>query len=322
MSRVVVTGAAGFIGSHLVDRLLAGGREVIGVDAFTGYYPRWRKERNLARALEHDGFRLIEGDLSKMDLEGFLGGADVVVHLAGEPGVRRSWGPNFQRYLERNVLSTERLLEAAARGGVGRFVYASSSSVYGPDRGGPVGEEDPRRPASPYALSKLAAEELVGLYGRERGVAATVLRYFTVYGPRQRPEMAFSRFISAAYRGGPVEVFGDGSQRRDMTFVADAVEATVAALEAPCGVYNVGGGSRATVEEMLGAVRRVTGRAVEARYGPAAMGDVLSTWADSRRAADVLGYRPRVALEEGVAAQAEWAAGFEDTIRTTAGATV
>ena len=318
MSRVVVTGAAGFIGSHLADRLLAGGYRVVGVDAFTDYYARWRKQRNVASASDHGEFRLVEGDLSRMDLEATLDGADAVVHLAGEPGVRRSWGRNFPRYLERNVRSTERLLEAAARGGVGRFVYASSSSVYGSDRGGPVGEDDPRRPASPYALSKLAAEELVGLYGRERGVAATVLRYFTVYGPRQRPEMGLSRFISAAFGGRPVEIFGDGSQRRDMTFVLDAVEATVAALDAPCGVYNVGGGTRATVDEMLDAVRRVTGRPVEARYGPAARGDVLSTWADSRRAADALGYRPRVGLEEGIAAQAAWAASLEGLARATA----
>ncbi len=316
MSRVLVTGAAGFIGSHLVDRLLVDGCEVVGVDAFTGYYPRWRKERNIESARCHEGFTLVEGDLATMDLGGLLAGVDSVVHLAGEPGVRRSWGPNFPRYLERNVVSTERLLEAAVESGVERFVFASSSSVYGSDCGGPVHEEDPRRPASPYALSKLAAEELMGLYGRERGVPATVLRYFTVYGPRQRPEMALSEFICAAFEGRPVDVFGDGSQRRDLTFVGDAVEATVAALEAPCGVYNVGGGSRASVDEMLEAVRRVTGLPVVARYGPAAPGDVLSTWADSDRAAHSLGYRPRVGLEEGISAQAEWAAS-----QTFAGAT-
>jgi UDP-glucuronate 4-epimerase len=311
MSRVLVSGAAGFIGSHLVDTLLADGHQVVGVDAFTGYYERWRKEGNLASALRREGFRLVEGDLARMDLEGLLRRADCVVHLAGEPGVRRSWGPNFPRYLERNILSTERLLEAAVLSGVERFVYASSSSVYGPDRGGPVREEDPRRPASPYALSKLAAEEMVGLYARERGVPATVLRYFTVYGPRQRPEMGLSQFIAAAHEERPVEIFGDGSQRRDMTFVGDAVDATVAALQAPCGVYNVGGGTRASVDEMLGAVRRVTGLPVEARYGPAAPGDVLSTWADSGRAARALGYRPRVRLEAGIAAQAGWAASVE-----------
>jgi UDP-glucuronate 4-epimerase len=301
----MVTGAAGFIGSHLVDRLLADGREVVGVDAFTSYYSR--KERNLASAVREDGFRLVEGDLLELELDELLRGVGVVVHLAAEPGVRRSWGGNFLRYLERNVLSTQRLLEAVWRNGTPRLVYASSSSVYGPDPGHPVGEDYGRRPASPYGFSKLAAEELIRLYGRERGVPATILRYFTVYGPRQRPEMALSRFISAAFRGRPVEIFGDGEQRRDMTYVSDAVEATISALDAPPGVYNVGGGTRATVNEMIDAVGRVTGTPVEAVYGPVVEGDVRSTWADSRLAARVLGYRPRVGLEEGIAVQAEWA---------------
>ena len=304
----MVTGAAGFIGSHLVDRLLANGNEVLGVDAFTGYYSRRTKERNLRTARASEGYRFLEGDLLDLDLEELLDGADGVAHLAAEPGVRRSWGRNFPRYVSRNVLATERLLEAAGETGLPKFVYASSSSVYGSDPGYPVDEEQARRPASPYALSKLAAEELVGLYHRERGVPGTVLRYFTVYGPRQRPEMALSRFLFSALRGRPVDVYGDGGQRRDMTFVSDAVDATVAALGAPAGVYNVGGGTRATVDEMVEAVRRVTGVPVEVRYGPEAEGDVRSTWADSRRAADVLGYEPRVGLEDGVAAQAEWAA--------------
>jgi UDP-glucuronate 4-epimerase len=307
MRGILVTGAAGFIGSHLVDRLLAAGWEVVGVDAFTGYYSRRRKERNLVPALGEDGFRLVEGDLLRLDLDGLLRGVGGIVHLAGEPGVRRSWGANFSKYLERNVLTTQCLLEAAWRNAVPTFVYASSSSVYGPDFGRPVGEDHDRRPASPYGFSKLAAEDLIQLYSRERGVPAIILRYFTVYGPRQRPEMALSRFISAAFRGHPVGIFGDGEQRRDMTYVLDAVDATVAALDAPPGVYNVGGGARATVNEMIDAVRRVTGAPVEARYGPAAEGDVRSTWADSRRATRVLGYRPRVGLEEGIAAQAEWA---------------
>ncbi len=307
MSGILVTGAAGFIGSHLVDRLLADGREVIGVDAFTGYYSRKRKERNLALAVREDGFRLVEGDLLWLDLDELLRGVGAIVHLAGEPGVRRSWGSNFSKYLERNVLSTQRLLEATWRNATPKFVYASSSSVYGPDPGHPVGENHDRRPASPYGFSKLAAEELIGLYTRERSVPATILRYFSVYGPRQRPEMALSRFISAAFRGRPVEIFGDGEQVRDMTYVSDAVEATVAALDAPSGVYNVGGGTRATVNELIGVVGRVTGAPVEATYGPVAEGDVRSTWADSRRATQVLGYRPRVGLQEGIAAQAEWA---------------
>ncbi len=307
MRRCLVTGAAGFIGSHLVDRLLADGREVVGVDVFTGYYSRRRKERNLESASGSGGFRFVEGDLLRLDLDELLRGVDGVFHLAGEPGVRRSWGDNFPRYLERNVVTTERLLEAAWRNETPRFVYASSSSVYGGDSGGPLGEEHPLRPASPYGLSKLAAEELIRLHARERGVPATILRYFTVYGPRQRPEMALSRFISAALRGRPVEVFGDGEQRLDMTYVADAVAATVAALDASAGLYNVGGGTRATVNEMLDAVRAVTGAPVEARYGPAATGDVSSTWADSSRAARSLGYAPHVGLEEGLSAQVSWA---------------
>lgn len=308
MGRMVVTGAAGFIGSHLVERLLSGGHEVVGVDAFTNLYSRERKERNLAPAMRCASFRLVEGDVSRLALDALLDGADAVFHLAGEPGVRQSWGGGFGKYLERNVLATERLLEAAT--GVSRFVYASSSSVYGPDPGFPVGEGHPRRPASPYGVSKLAAEEMVSLHAREKGVPATVLRYFTVYGPRQRPEMAVSKFISAALEGRPVVVFGDGSQIRDMTYVSDAVEATVAVLEGGAdGVYNVGGGTRASVSEMVEAVRSVTGMGVEVVHGNQAKGDVSSTWADSGRAARELGYRPRVGLREGISAQVEWVAG-------------
>ncbi|HET7480403.1 MAG TPA: NAD-dependent epimerase/dehydratase family protein [Rubrobacteraceae bacterium] len=308
MNRVLVTGAAGFIGSHLVDRLLADGHEVIGLDAFTANYSRRSKERNLAGAIGEDGFRLVDGDLLTENLDALLQDVDGIAHLAGEPGVRRSWGDNFSRYLQRNVLATQRLLEAAGRSAVAGFVHASSSSVYGSDRGGPVSEGHVREPASPYGLSKLAAEELVGVYAREQGVPATVLRYFTVYGPRQRPEMALSRFIFAANRGRPVEVFGDGEQVRDLTYVSDVVDATLAALKTgPGGVYNVGGGARVTVNGMLDAVRRVTGSAVPVSYGPAACGDVVSTWADASRAARDLGYRPSVTLDEGVAAQVEWA---------------
>jgi UDP-glucuronate 4-epimerase len=307
MKAVLVTGGAGFIGSHLVDRLLAEGREVVGIDAFTGYYSRRRKERNLESASRKGGFRLVEGDLLDFDLDVLVRGVDGIVHLAGEPGVRRSWGGALRRYLERNVVSTERLLEAAWRNGVPRFVYASSSSVYGSDPGHPVDEDYPRRPTSPYGLSKLAAEELIQLYRRERGVPGTILRYFTVYGPRQRPEMAVSRFIFSALRGRPVDVYGDGEQIRDMTYVADAVDATVAALDAPPGVYNVGGGTRATVNALLDAVSRVTGSPVEPRYGPASEGDMCSTWADSRRAARSLDYLPRTGLDEGTSAQVAWA---------------
>ena len=310
MSRILVTGAAGFIGSHLVERLLEVGHEVVGVDAFTGY-SRERKERNLAQAAEVEDFRLAQGDLLDLDLDDLLRGVDSVAHLAAESGVRASWGDDFPRYLARNVEATQRLLEALSGQSVERFVFASSSSVYG-SVDGPAKETASRCPASPYGLSKLAAEELVKLYARQRGVPATILRYFTVYGPRQRPDMALSRFISAALREEPLRVFGDGSQMREMTYVSDVVDATTAALQAPSGgVYNVGGGARVTVDELVDHVRRALDVRVEAAYEPAAEGDVYSTWADLELVRRDLGYRPRVGLKRGIEAQEEWAREME-----------
>ena len=310
MSRIWVTGAAGFIGSHLVDRLLDEEYEVVGLDCLTNYYSRAAKQQNLSRALSHERFRFVEGDLLRLDLDRLLGGIDKVAHLAGEPGVRCSWGERFSVYTERNVQSTQRLLEVASRNGCKHLVYASSSSVYGPDNGGPVSEEASRRPASPYGLSKLAAEELIRLYGRERGAPATILRYFTVYGPRQWPEMALSRFISLASRGEPVKVFGYGNQSREMTYVSDVVDATVAALEAQPGglprAYNVGGGMRTTVRDLVRMVGEAVGERVEVNYGPPVSGDVRSTWADLHRATRELGYAPKVSLVEGIEAQVHW----------------
>ena len=306
MNRILVTGAAGFIGSHLAERLMESGYEVVGVDGFTGYYSRERKLRNLARASEGESFRFVEGDLLDLDLDNLLRGVDSVAHLAAESGVRASWGDDFSRYMERNVEATQRLLEALPGQSVERFVFASSSSVYG-SVDGPAKETASRCPASPYGLSKLAAEELVRLYARQRGVPATILRYFTVYGPRQRPDMALSRFISAALRGETLHVFGDGSQMREMTYVSDVVDATVAALQAPPGsVYNVGGGARATVDELVDHVRRVLDIRIEVAHEPSAEGDVYSTWADLDLVEQDLGYRPRVGLAEGIKAQSEW----------------
>lgn len=306
----MVTGAAGFIGSHLVDRLLGEGYEVVGVDSFTDYYAKALKRRNVSGALSSERFRLVEGDLCRMDLAALLDGVDRVAHLAGEPGVRASWGARFETYLERNAHATQRLLEAVSETGTKNLVHASSSSVYGADGGGPVAEDARRRPASPYGLSKLAAEELVGLYAREKGVPATVLRYFTVYGPRQRPEMALSRFIERVSCGLPVEVFGDGSQVREMTYVGDVVEATVAALEVEGSVaaraYNVGGGARATVAELVDLVGEAIGEEPEIEFRPPVPGDVRSTWADLSRARREFGYAPEVSVEEGVREQVRW----------------
>ena len=311
MSQALVTGAAGFIGSHMVGRLLELGHEVVGVDAFTGNYSRERKLRNFAQARLKRNCRLVEGDLLDLDLKQLLRDTDIIIHLAAEPGVRASWGPNFALYLERNVLATQRLLEYLSNQSPKQFIYASSSSVYGPDRGRPAKEDNRCNPASPYGLSKLAAEELIGLYSRERGIPATILRYFTVYGPRQRPEMAISRFISAAVLDQPVEIFGDGEQVREMTYVSDVVDATLTALEAHSEpspeVYNIGSGSRVTVNQLLHIIQRTLGTRMEVSYGPAAEGDVRSTWAESSKAMRKLGYSPKVSLEEGIAAQIAWA---------------
>ncbi len=267
--KVVVTGAAGFIGSQLVERLLGEGHEVVGIDAFVDYYPREAKEKNLAPAREHASFRFVEGRLQEMDLEPLLDGAAQVYHLAAQAGVRASWGRDFAVYTDHNVLATQRLLEAAVARGLGRLVYASSSSVYGDSAALPLREDSPCRPVSPYGVTKLAAEHLVHLYGKNHGLAAVSLRYFTVYGPRQRPDMAFHRFLKATRDGAPIHVFGDGSQTRDFTFVDDIVSATRAAADTgrPGHVYNVGGGERIALERRARAHRRGHGTAAAGHSG-------------------------------------------------------
>jgi nucleoside-diphosphate-sugar epimerase len=306
--KAVVTGAAGFIGSQLTERLLAEGHEVTAIDSFADYYPRKTKERNLAQARAQPGLRFVEGSLNELDLGPALEGADQVYHLAAQAGVRASWGRDFEIYTTNNVLATQRLLEAAVPAGLKRFVYASSSSVYGDAPVLPLHEDTPCRPVSPYGVTKLAAEHLVHLYGRSYGVPVVSLRYFTVYGPRQRPDMAFHRFLSAARDGTPIRVFGDGLQTRDFTFVDDIVSATRAAADSgtPGRVYNVGGGESIPLRDVLKVIEQVTGRRVEAVREDAQKGDMRDTLADTEAARRELGFRSTVALRDGLAREWEW----------------
>jgi nucleoside-diphosphate-sugar epimerase len=308
--RVLVTGAAGFIGSTLVDALLDDGVEVVGVDAFTELYDPARKRANLEGARSRAGFRLVEADLRTAPLAPLLEGATHVVHLAAVPGVRASWGDSFRAYAEHNVLATQRLLEGVrARGGaIARVVVASSSSVYGAPTRFPTPEDEPPRPLSPYGVTKVATESLLEAYRASFGVPAVAFRYFTVYGPRQRPDMGIHRFFEAARAGAAVDVYGDGRQTRDFTFVEDAVRATRAALvhPAPAPVYNVGGGHRVSLLDLLDAIAETAGRPVARRHVPPPPGDPRDTAADTARARRDLGYEPRTDLREGLRRQWEW----------------
>lgn len=309
MARALVTGAAGFIGSHLVDALLADGHAVLGVDCFNDNYAATDKRANLAHAFDHDAFELRVGDLVDLDPHALIEPCDVVFHLAGEPGVRGSWGKRFDRYTHHNVAATQRLLDAMVEHPGTRFVYASSSSVYGDALTLPTPEDATPRPLSPYGVTKLAAEHLSVLYGEEHGVDTVALRFFSVYGPRQRPDMAFRRFCEAIVGGGPIEVYGDGRQSRDFTFVGDIVAATRAAGAAqtrPGRVYNVGGGGAVSVNTALETLAAIAGRPLDVRHADRQEGDVADTGADTTRARAELGFDPRTTLREGLAAELDW----------------
>ncbi|MGH9184415.1 MAG: NAD-dependent epimerase/dehydratase family protein [Acidimicrobiales bacterium] len=311
--RAVVTGAAGFVGSHLTEALLAAGHRVVGIDAFTPYYDPAIKRSNLAGAIEHPSFRLVDTDLrstAPTALADLVDGTDVVFHLAAQPGVRSSWS-RFDDYQSHNVVGTHRLLEACRAGQTGpaRVVVASSSSVYGNAPAFPTRETTPPRPHSPYGVTKLAAEHLSHAYAANWGIPTVVLRYFTVYGPRQRPDMAFHRLFEAARGGRPFELYGDGSQVRDFTYVDDAVAATLLGATAsiePGTVVNIAGGSAAAVAEVVRLAGVAAGRPVPVTHRPAQPGDVTRTGASIERAQSVLGWRPAVDLRDGLARQAAW----------------
>jgi nucleoside-diphosphate-sugar epimerase len=305
----LVTGVAGFLGSHLAEALVAAGQRVRGVDCFTPYYDPAVKRANLGGLVTSPRFELVAADLRSAELASLLDGVDVVFHLAGQPGVRPSWSSAFARYAELNVLVTQRLLDAVKETPLRRFVYASSSSVYGSAPPHPTDEDVLPRPHSPYGVTKLAAEHLCGLYAANHDVPAVSLRYFSVYGPRQRPDMAFHRFCEAALEDKPLPLYGDGEQVRDFTYVSDAVAATSAAATAdlaPGTVLNIAGGSAASVNHVLDLLAGLVGRELRLDCLPEQAGEVQRTGAATSRAVRALGWAPRVDLRQGLRAQLAW----------------
>ena len=313
--RYLVTGVAGFIGSHVAETLLNEGHTVIGVDALTGNYSRLRKQANLGALRPHPSFRFVQADLTEVDLLRLLDDVTVVLHLAGEPGVRSSWGQHFGPYLQNNILATQALLEAARNTpGVKRLVYASSSSIYGDVAQLPVREDATPRPLSPYGVTKLAAEHLCSLYARQFGISVVSLRFFTVFGPRQRPDMAFTRMIQALLAGEEIAVFGDGEQTRDFTYVGDVVAAVIAAARSTVAdrsapIYNLGGGTRVSLRSAIALLETIAQRKARLRLAASEPGDVRHTWADCQAARADLGFAPKTDLRRGLTAQFEWERG-------------
>jgi UDP-glucose 4-epimerase len=307
----LVTGVGGFIGSTLAESLVEKGERVIGIDSFLDYYPRSVKEKNLEALCAGPRFELREGPVQDMELPRLLDGCDRVFHLAAQAGVRASWGAEFAIYTDNNIMATQRLLEAAVGTKLRSFVFASSSSVYGDRAALPMTEDVPLHPVSPYGVSKLAAEKLCELYFVNHQVPTVSLRYFTVYGPRQRPDMAFHRMLKCALEGTAFRLFGDGHQTRDFTFIGDALAGTIAASERGRGgaVYNLGGGSRVSMLEVIETVREVTGRPLEVEMEPTQKGDMRDTYADTSAARRDFGYEPRTSLREGLQEEWDWIRG-------------
>jgi len=308
MKQALVTGSAGFIGSHLAERLLDDGYSVIGIDCFTDYYDVRQKESNLLQCQKHHAFQFLRADILDLDLGPLLSDVDTVYHLAAQPGVRGSWGSDFQIYIDRNIAATQHLLEAVRNNPVRKLVMASSSSVYGNAERYPTNEGDVPEPVSPYGVSKLATERLGLAYYHSYGIPVVALRYFTVYGPRQRPDMAFHKFLRAIYSYQSIPLYGDGLQTRDFTFVSDAVDATVRAGESSVAgrVYNVGGGNRVTVLDVLNLLEKITGIRPRIEHLQPVAGDVRDTGSDLTLIRRELGYAPSVDLASGLRAESDW----------------
>jgi nucleoside-diphosphate-sugar epimerase len=310
--RSVITGVAGFIGSHLAEKLLALGHEVVGVDKFLDNYARRFKDSNLSQFANHPSFSFINDDLTGIELSRLLTGTDYVFHLAAQPGVRSSWGEEFSQYSHNNILATQLLLEACKRVKVTKLVYASSSSVYGDTDDLPMREDGGTRPVSPYGVSKLAAEHLCYLYWKAYGTPTVSLRFFTVYGPRQRPDMFFHIFMRRLFLGEEIPLYDDGEQSRDFTYCADIVDGLVAAACYPGSgdIFNLGGGSQTTLLRAIQLVEKISGRKAKLTKFERQRGDVRHTRASLEQAKEKLGYRPSVPLEEGLSRQWEWITGL------------
>jgi len=303
-----VTGVAGFIGSHLAEELIKRGHKVIGIDSFTDYYPRTIKEVNIRNLIKSQNFNFLERDILDLDLVRLMKGVDAIFHEAAQPGVRKSWGANFSTYVRDNILSTQALLEAAKKSSLRYFVHASSSSIYGNSETYPTKENTIPKPISPYGVTKLACEHLCSAYLNGFGLPVTILRYFTVYGPRQRPDMAFNRFIQSMLIDESITVYGDGLQTRDFTFVSDVVEANMLILENEIydGIFNIGCGTRATINDVIEILKNLTGKDIDVEHTNSEKGDMKHTCADITRARRILKFRPKIGIREGLSREIEW----------------
>jgi len=305
--RCLVTGCAGFIGSHLAEKLVESGFEVIGVDSFTDYYDQRIKEANVQGLLKSPNFTLVREDLLATDLNKLLEGVDYIFHHSAQPGVIASWGRRFETYLNNNILATQRLLESAKEIPLKSFIFASSSSVYG-DCELPMREDRLLLPVSPYGVSKLACENLSYSYWKNFGVPVVSLRYFTVYGPRQRPDMAFHKFIKAILKREEITIYGDGNQTRDFTYIDDAVNSNILVMEKACTgeIFNIGGGSYISVNGTIKLLEEIIEKKAQIKYTEKRKGDMQATWADIKKAKKMLGYSPRFDLKEGLLKEIEW----------------